>query len=301
MYSKHNDPIITNRFHCKRNFALWKFRQCKFSPWRNFASANFRSDEISLQWMRNFAKMTGKFLLAQREFASALTKFRRTFARTKNEKHRILFAFLLHSTVVWAFIVTKSEQLFQCCVLFTFLLLFSLLQHDLHQILMLLSRLLLLLTLSLQSPLLLLHVFHFSLQHEVVLFSQICYSVTSTSSTSCSWCCFILYLIFPLPFLCPAKVLQSSQFLISAALVPFSFFLSFCAVSSSNHSFFFCHLLKCFFNVTQICIYSICFFFISHLYSKFATQKRIQLFQSKGTVVTLFDIMQNFIIKLRSP
>ena len=42
-----------------------------------------------------------------------------------------------------------------------------------------------------------------------------------------------------------------------------------------NHRFFFCDLLKCIFNVTQICIYSTCFFFISHLCSKFAPQKRI--------------------------
>ena len=81
MYSKHNDPIITTRFHCKRNFALWKFRQGEFSPWRSFASANFRygeisENEISLQWMRNFAKMTAKFRLTQRKYASALTKFR---------------------------------------------------------------------------------------------------------------------------------------------------------------------------------------------------------------------------------
>ena len=140
MYSKHNDPIITTRFHCKRNFGLWKFLQSEFSPCRSFAIANFRygeisENEISLQWMRNFAKMAAKF--------------RRIFARTKNQKHRISFPFLLHSTVVWAFIVTKSEKHFQCCVLFMFLLLLSLLQHDLHQILMLLSGLLLLLTLSL--------------------------------------------------------------------------------------------------------------------------------------------------------
>ena len=116
MYHVHNDPIFTNRFHCKRNFALWKFRECELSLWRNFAVANFRSDEISakrklrsLQWMRNFNKMTAKFRLTQRKFASALTKFRRIFARTKNAKHRTSFAFLLHSTVVWAFIVTKAE------------------------------------------------------------------------------------------------------------------------------------------------------------------------------------------------
>ena len=38
MYSKDNDPIITTRFHCKRNFA----------------NANFRSHEISPRWQRNF-------------------------------------------------------------------------------------------------------------------------------------------------------------------------------------------------------------------------------------------------------
>ena len=93
-----------------------KFRECEFSLWRNFAGANFRSDEISakrklrsLQWKRNFKKMTAKFRLTQRKFASSLTKFCRIFARTKNAKHRASFAFLLHSTVVWEFIVTKSE------------------------------------------------------------------------------------------------------------------------------------------------------------------------------------------------
>ena len=73
------------------------------------ACANFRYGEISLQWMRNFAKMTAKF--------------RRIFARTKNwknQKHRISFAFLLHSTVVWVFIVTIFRAvfcLFSCCCL----------------------------------------------------------------------------------------------------------------------------------------------------------------------------------------
>ena len=83
-----------------RIFAVAKFRECEFSLLRNFALANFRSDEISLQWIRNFAKMTAKFRLTRRKFASALTKFRPIFARTKNEKHRISLAFLLHSTVL---------------------------------------------------------------------------------------------------------------------------------------------------------------------------------------------------------
>ena len=134
MYNKRNDPIITTRFHWKRNFALWKFRQSEFLPWGSFASANFRygedsENEISLQWMRNFAKTTAKFRLTQRKYASALTKFRGEISSN--------FPFL----------------------------------------------------------------------HEVVLFSRTCYRVTSTSSTFCSWCCFILYLIFPLSFLCPVKVL----------------------------------------------------------------------------------------------
>ena len=51
MYSKHNDPIITTRFHCKRNFALWKFRQGEFSPCevsrvRIFAMAKFQKTKF---------------------------------------------------------------------------------------------------------------------------------------------------------------------------------------------------------------------------------------------------------------
>ena len=74
--------------------------------------------------MRNFNKLTAKFRLTQRKFASALAKFRRIFARTKNAKHRTSFAFLLHSSVVWAFIVTKRSSFFSavfclcsCCCL----------------------------------------------------------------------------------------------------------------------------------------------------------------------------------------
>ena len=48
----------------------------EISQLRIFASADFRYCEISLQWMRNFAKMTEKFRLTWRKFASALTKFR---------------------------------------------------------------------------------------------------------------------------------------------------------------------------------------------------------------------------------
>ena len=111
MYSKHNDPIITTRFHCKQNFALWKFRQSEFLPWRSFARANFRygeisENEISLQWKWNLVWLNENTPALWRNFVA---KFRRIFVRTKNEKYRISFAFLLHSTVVWAFIVTKSE------------------------------------------------------------------------------------------------------------------------------------------------------------------------------------------------
>ena len=75
-----------------RIFALAKFRGCEFSLWPNFAGANFRygeislerifaipkfrQNEISLQLMRNFVKITAKFRLTQRKFASALTKIR---------------------------------------------------------------------------------------------------------------------------------------------------------------------------------------------------------------------------------
>ena len=100
MYSKRN--------HCQRNFAFsWKFCQCEFSPWRNFASANFRYGEISR--MRIFTPtkfsqdMTEKFRLTQQKFASALTKLfgeiSSNFWDNKEQKYRILFAYLLHSTV----------------------------------------------------------------------------------------------------------------------------------------------------------------------------------------------------------
>ena len=77
-----------------------KFRFVEILPMRILTLAKFRRHEFSLQWMWNFAKITAKFRLTQRKFVSTLTKFRaEVFARTKNEKHRISFAFLLHSTV----------------------------------------------------------------------------------------------------------------------------------------------------------------------------------------------------------
>ena len=54
MYHVHNDPIFTNRFHCKRNFALWKFRPCEISRVRVIAMTQFRGCEFSLR--RNFGK-----------------------------------------------------------------------------------------------------------------------------------------------------------------------------------------------------------------------------------------------------
>ena len=80
-----------------------KFRQCrcKFSLWRNFSGC-----EISAGWQRNFVWLNENSRALWRNF---VLKFRRIFARTKNEKHRISFAFLLRSSVVWVFIVTKSE------------------------------------------------------------------------------------------------------------------------------------------------------------------------------------------------
>ena len=107
MYSKHNDPIITNRFHCKRNFALWKFRQSEFSPWRSFASANFQKTkfrfsgcEISPRWQRNFVWLNENTPALWRNFVA---KFRRIFVRTKNEKHRISFAFLFCSLSIYSY------------------------------------------------------------------------------------------------------------------------------------------------------------------------------------------------------
>ena len=66
MYHVHNDPIFTNRFHCKRNFALWKFRPGEISRVRVIAMAQFRGCKFSLR--RNFGK-------TKVTFASVDTKF----------------------------------------------------------------------------------------------------------------------------------------------------------------------------------------------------------------------------------
>ena len=58
------------------NFAAANFGPGEILRVRIFAIAKFRQNEISLQWMRNFAEMTAKFRLTRKKFASALTKFR---------------------------------------------------------------------------------------------------------------------------------------------------------------------------------------------------------------------------------
>ena len=59
-----------------RIFAGANFRYGEILRVRIFVMAKFRQKEISLQWMRNFAKITAKFCLTQQKFASALTKIR---------------------------------------------------------------------------------------------------------------------------------------------------------------------------------------------------------------------------------
>ena len=59
-----------------RIFAGANFRSGEILRVRIFVMAKFRQKEISLQWMRNFAKITAKFCLTQQKFASALTKIR---------------------------------------------------------------------------------------------------------------------------------------------------------------------------------------------------------------------------------
>ena len=98
MYSKRNDPnkgfslqpaSTATEISLCGHFANTNFRPGEISRVRIFSPTKIRQNEIPFQWMRNFAKMTTKFRLTQRKFASALTKFRRIFARAKNEKHRI--------------------------------------------------------------------------------------------------------------------------------------------------------------------------------------------------------------------
>ena len=104
-YSKRSNP--NKGFHYNPRPFPAKFGFVEISPMRIFVMAKFQLNEISLQWMRNFAKITAKFRLTQRNSRvlrrKFVAKFRRIFARTKNEKHRISFAFLLHSTVVFKY------------------------------------------------------------------------------------------------------------------------------------------------------------------------------------------------------
>ena len=67
----------------------------KISLCGNFTNANFRSCELSPRWQRiSFDSTTSRAL-----WRNFVAKFRWIFARTKNEGHRISFAFLLHSIV----------------------------------------------------------------------------------------------------------------------------------------------------------------------------------------------------------
>ena len=80
------------------NLAPANFRYCEISQLRIFAPTKFQQNEISLQWIRNFVWLDENSLALWRNFVA---KFRRIFPRTTNEKHRISFALLLHSTVPW--------------------------------------------------------------------------------------------------------------------------------------------------------------------------------------------------------
>ena len=66
MYHVHNDPIFTNRFHCKRNFTLWKFRPSEISRVRVIAMAQFRGREFSLRL--NFGKTKVTFASVDAKF-----------------------------------------------------------------------------------------------------------------------------------------------------------------------------------------------------------------------------------------
>ena len=71
-----------------RLFALAKFRGCEFFLRRKFGKMKFRFSgcEISPRWQRNFVWLNENSRALWRNFVA---KFRRIFARAKNEKHRI--------------------------------------------------------------------------------------------------------------------------------------------------------------------------------------------------------------------
>ena len=100
-----------------RIFAMAKFRWCEFSLWRNFAGANFRYPEISLQFMRNFVKITAKFRLTQRKFASTLTKIRSEISPNFREnKERKTPNFVCISFAQYCILLPKNPRAeFLCC------------------------------------------------------------------------------------------------------------------------------------------------------------------------------------------
>ena len=107
MYSKRNDPnkgfslqpaSTATEISLCGHFANTNFRPGEISRVRIFSPTKIRQNEISLQWMRNFAKMTAKFRLTQRKFTSALTKFRGEISSNFREsKERKTPNLVLHS------------------------------------------------------------------------------------------------------------------------------------------------------------------------------------------------------------
>ena len=97
---------ISSRFLCPRA-PVFNIQRAQPEPpsdrqasQQNFAGANFRSDEISLQWMRNFAKMTAKFRLTKiRECfdeISGRNLISRNFVEFSREQGTINTKFCLH-------------------------------------------------------------------------------------------------------------------------------------------------------------------------------------------------------------
>ena len=116
MYHVHNDPIFTNRFHCKRNFALWKFPPGEISRVRVIAMAQFRGCEFSLR--RNFGKtkvtfasVDAKFQQDDSEISPDSTKIRERFdeisreQRTQNTELRLHF----FCTALWLSIYSHQS------------------------------------------------------------------------------------------------------------------------------------------------------------------------------------------------
>ena len=101
-------PIASEILLCG-NFVKANFRPGEISRVRIFAPTKFRQNEISPRWQRNFVWLKESSRALGRNYVA---KFRRVFARTKNEKHRISFAFLLHSTVC----ATLFTNLIDVCI-----------------------------------------------------------------------------------------------------------------------------------------------------------------------------------------